>query len=42
MCFVWYFEYCEYVFMVFESLAMNLREVIKKFGRNVGINIKVV
>ena len=27
---------------MFESLARNLREVIKKFGRNVGINIKAV
>ena len=40
--FVRHFEYREHVFMVFESLAMNLREVIKKFGRNVGINIKAV
>ena len=40
--FIRHFEYREHVFMVFESLAMNLREVIKKFGRNVGINIKAV
>ena len=40
--FVRHFEYRDHVFMVFESLAMNLREVIKKFGRNVGINIKAV
>ena len=24
---------------VFESMHMNLREVLKKYGRNVGINI---
>jgi len=28
--------------MVFESYAMNLRETLKKFGKNVGINIKSV
>jgi serine/threonine-protein kinase PRP4 len=40
--FLRHFEYRDHIFMVFESLAMNLREVIKKFGRNVGINIKAV
>ena len=40
--FLRHFEYREHVFMVFESLSMNLREVIKKFGRNVGINIRAV
>jgi len=33
------FEFREHVFMVFESMHMNLREVLKKYGRNVGINI---
>ncbi|PNS19341.1 hypothetical protein CAC42_2518 [Sphaceloma murrayae] len=28
--------------MVFENLSINLREVLKKFGRDVGINIKAV
>ena len=28
--------------MVFEHLSINLREVLKKFGRDVGINIKAV
>lgn len=28
--------------MVFEHLSINLREVLKKYGRNVGINIKGV
>jgi len=40
--FLRHFEYRDHVFIVFESLARNLREVIKKFGRNVGINIKAV
>jgi len=28
--------------MVFESLSMNLREVLKKYGKNVGLHIKAV
>ncbi|EDV25501.1 uncharacterized protein TRIADDRAFT_24000, partial [Trichoplax adhaerens] len=28
--------------LVFESLSMNLREVLKKYGKNVGLNIKAV
>jgi len=28
--------------MVFEHLSINLREVLKKFGRDIGINIKAV
>ena len=28
--------------MVFENLSINLREVLKKFGRDVGINMKAV
>lgn len=28
--------------MVFEPLAMNLREVLKKYGKNVGLHIKAV
>lgn len=28
--------------MVFENLSINLREVLKKFGRDVGINLKAV
>lgn len=36
------FEFREHVFMVFESLHMNLREVLKKYGRDVGVNIKAV
>jgi serine/threonine-protein kinase PRP4 len=30
------------VIKVFESQAMNLRETLKKFGKNVGLNIKSV
>eukprot|EP01041_Mallomonas_annulata_P008503 gene8503-17536_t len=35
-------EYRNHVTMVFEPLQMNLRETIKKFGKNVGINITAV
>lgn len=28
--------------MVFEPLAMNLREILKKYGKNTGIHIKAV
>ena len=28
--------------MVFENLSINLREVLKKFGRDVGINLRAV
>jgi serine/threonine-protein kinase PRP4 len=33
------FEYHGHLCMVFENLSMNLREVLKKFGNNVGINL---
>ena len=33
------FEFRDHVFMVFESMHMNLREVIKKYGRDVGLNV---
>ncbi|QDZ23430.1 serine/threonine-protein kinase [Chloropicon primus] len=36
------FEYRNHVCMVFEAMDMNLREVVKKFGREVGINLKAV
>ena len=35
-------EYRNHVAMVFEPLHMNLRETLKKFGKNVGINISAV
>ncbi|KAH8808132.1 kinase-like domain-containing protein [Xylogone sp. PMI_703] len=37
-----YFEHKGHLCMVFESLSINLREVLKKFGRDVGINLKAV
>ena len=36
------FEYRAHSFLVFESLALNLREVLKKYGRNVGLSIGAV
>ena len=33
------FEYKGHLCMVFENLSLNLREVLKKFGNNVGINL---
>ncbi|KAK0642020.1 kinase-like domain-containing protein [Cercophora newfieldiana] len=34
-----FFEYKGHLCMVFENLSLNLREVLKKFGNNVGINL---
>ncbi|KAK3990996.1 putative Serine/threonine-protein kinase prp4 [Cladorrhinum sp. PSN332] len=34
------FEYKGHLCMAFENLSMNLREVLKKFGNNVGINLR--
>lgn len=36
------FEHKSHLCMVFENLSLNLREVLKKFGRDVGINLKAV
>ncbi|RMZ81891.1 hypothetical protein DV738_g2056, partial [Chaetothyriales sp. CBS 135597] len=36
------FEHKGHLCMVFENLSMNLREVLKKFGRDVGINLKAI
>lgn len=36
------FEHKGHLCMVFENLSLNLREVLKKFGRDVGINIKAI
>jgi serine/threonine-protein kinase PRP4 len=33
------FDYRGHLCMVFENLSMNLREVLRKFGNNVGINL---
>ncbi|PVH78712.1 putative Serine/threonine-protein kinase prp4 [Cadophora sp. DSE1049] len=37
-----YFEHKGHLCMVFENLSINLREVLKKFGRDVGINLRAV
>ncbi|KFX97306.1 hypothetical protein O988_04935 [Pseudogymnoascus sp. VKM F-3808] len=37
-----HFEHKGHLCMVFEHLSINLREVLKKFGRDVGINIRAV
>merc|ERR1711964_426024 len=37
-----YFEHKGHLCMVFENLSINLREVLKKFGRDVGINLRTV
>ncbi|KAI0999404.1 Serine/threonine-protein kinase [Podosphaera aphanis] len=37
-----HFEHKHHLCMVFENLNINLREVLKKFGRDVGINIRAV
>lgn len=36
------FDHKDHLCMVFENLSINLREVLKKFGRDVGINIRAV
>ncbi|KAF2663401.1 kinase-like protein [Microthyrium microscopicum] len=36
------FEHKGHLCMVFENLSLNLREVLKKFGRDVGISLKAV
>ncbi|KAI8920408.1 kinase-like domain-containing protein [Entophlyctis helioformis] len=37
-----HFEHKNHLCLVFESLSMNLRDVVKKFGKDVGISIKAV
>nr|GMD10047.1 Serine/threonine-protein kinase PRP4 -like protein [Ipomoea batatas] len=36
------FKYRNHLCLVFESLYMNLREVLKKFGRNIGLKLTAV
>lgn len=36
------FEYRNHLCLVFESMSMNLRELVKKYGRDVGLNISAV
>lgn len=40
--FVRHFDHKGHLCMVFENLSMNLREVLKKFGRDVGLNLKAI
>ncbi|XP_054732288.1 serine/threonine-protein kinase PRP4 homolog [Anastrepha obliqua] len=37
-----HFFHKQHLCMVFEPLSMNLREVLKKYGKNVGLHIKAV
>ncbi|KAI5287758.1 U4/U6 small nuclear ribonucleoprotein prp4 [Ascosphaera aggregata] len=37
-----HFDHKGHLCIVFENLSMNLREVLKKFGRDVGINLKAI
>ncbi|KAK4936171.1 U4/U6 small nuclear ribonucleoprotein prp4, partial [Elasticomyces elasticus] len=37
-----FFEHKSHLCMVFENMSMNLREVLKKFGRDIGINLKAI
>jgi serine/threonine-protein kinase PRP4 len=36
------FEHKGHLCLVFENLSLNLRDVLKRFGRDVGINLKAV
>ena len=36
------FTHRDHLCLVFENLSLNLREVLKKFGRDIGINIKAI
>lgn len=40
--FLRYFDHKGHLCMVFENLSMNLREVLKKFGRDVGLNLRAI
>jgi serine/threonine-protein kinase PRP4 len=37
-----HFEHKSHLCLVFDSMSLNLREVLKRFGRNIGLNIKAV
>lgn len=37
-----FFDHKGHLCMVFENLSLNLREVLKKFGRDIGINLKAI
>lgn len=40
--FVRHFDHKGHLCMVFENLSMNLREVLKKYGRDVGLNLRAI
>lgn len=40
--FLWSFKHRTHLCLVFESLYMNLRAVVKKFGRDIGLNLDAV
>ncbi|KAI9276600.1 kinase-like domain-containing protein [Sporodiniella umbellata] len=37
-----HFEHRNHLCLVFETLSMNLRDILKKYGKNIGISIKAV
>jgi serine/threonine-protein kinase PRP4 len=37
-----YFDHKGHLCMVFENLSMDLREVLKKYGRDIGLNLRAV
>jgi serine/threonine-protein kinase PRP4 len=37
-----HFEHKGHLCMVFENLSMDLREILKKFGRDVGLNLRAI
>ncbi|GFF44112.1 serine/threonine-protein kinase prp4 [Aspergillus udagawae] len=37
-----HFDHKGHLCMVFENLSLNLREVLKKFGRDVGLNLRAI
>ena len=34
-----YFDYKDHLCMVFESMEMNLRETLNKYGKNIGLSL---
>ncbi|CAN1296365.1 Serine/threonine-protein kinase PRP4 homolog, partial [Linum perenne] len=40
--FLSHFKYRNHTCLVFESLHMNLREILKKFGRNIGLKLTAI